>query len=184
MIGQWVFLLGDVREGFRKFRIDLYEILLIIGQFIFGEYRIDRALWLTQSAVDAFIRMDDEHVGAFVETVHRAHLDAIREFAFDAVFDNDKGHQARPGSNKARYSNGVLGKKDIAWRSRCTLDEAFWGALVDVALEFVEQVERILRRQLVHFRVSNNLFEWRMRPREGCGIGPSAAETTKIAPSI
>ncbi len=33
-----------------------------------------------------------EHVRPLVETIYRAHFDAVREFAFNAVFDNDKGH--------------------------------------------------------------------------------------------
>jgi hypothetical protein len=36
--------------------------------------------------------MDDEHVLALVEAIHRAHLDAVHVFALDATFDNDIGH--------------------------------------------------------------------------------------------
>jgi hypothetical protein len=37
--------------------------------------------------------MYHEHVFALVKTVDGANLDAIHVFAFDAIFDNDVGHQ-------------------------------------------------------------------------------------------
>jgi hypothetical protein len=40
--------------------------------------------------------MDDKEVRAFVKTVDRAHLHAIRMFAFNAVFADNKGHFSRP----------------------------------------------------------------------------------------
>jgi hypothetical protein len=36
--------------------------------------------------------MNDEHVLALVETVHGANLDAIHQFASDAVIADDVGH--------------------------------------------------------------------------------------------
>ena len=36
--------------------------------------------------------VDDEHVGAFIETVHRTDFHAIRVFALDAVLANYEGH--------------------------------------------------------------------------------------------
>jgi hypothetical protein len=36
--------------------------------------------------------MDDQHVFAFVEAVHRTHLHAIHEFALNAAFVDDVGH--------------------------------------------------------------------------------------------
>ena len=54
---------------------------------------VRRALGLAHAAVNAFIRMDDEHIFAFVETIHRAHFDAIHKFALDAVVGNDVGHE-------------------------------------------------------------------------------------------
>jgi uncharacterized Zn-finger protein len=44
------------------------------------------------AAVDAFVWMDDEHILALVETVHRTHLYAVHVFALYAGFDDDKGH--------------------------------------------------------------------------------------------
>jgi hypothetical protein len=36
--------------------------------------------------------MDDEHVLAFVEAVHRTHFDAVGIFALNAVVGDDIGH--------------------------------------------------------------------------------------------
>jgi hypothetical protein len=36
--------------------------------------------------------MDHQHVGTFVETIHRAYLDTVGMLALDTVFSNYKGH--------------------------------------------------------------------------------------------
>ena len=48
--------------------------------------------WLAECAVDAFVRVNDEEVRAFVKTVYWANFYAIRVFAFNAILTNDKGH--------------------------------------------------------------------------------------------
>jgi hypothetical protein len=53
---------------------------------------IHGALGLAKRAVDAFFRIDYQVVGARVEAVHGAHFDTIGVLAFDAAFENDKGH--------------------------------------------------------------------------------------------
>jgi hypothetical protein len=45
--------------------------------------------------------VDDEHVLAFIEAVHRADLDAIEVFALDAGFDDDVGHTQAPMARKS-----------------------------------------------------------------------------------
>lgn len=50
------------------------------------------AFWFADTAVDAFIRVNDQHVLAFVEAIHRADLDAVHIFALDAVLGDDIGH--------------------------------------------------------------------------------------------
>jgi hypothetical protein len=54
--------------------------------------RVDRAFRLANSAIDAFVGVDDKHVLAFIEAVNRANFDAVHEFALDAVFIDDIGH--------------------------------------------------------------------------------------------
>src|SRR5271167_961044 len=70
-----------------------------------GLDRLDRAFWLADAAIDAFVRVDDQHVLAFVKAVDRTYLDAIHVFALDAGFRNDVGHRSLPyGSAPANAS--------------------------------------------------------------------------------
>jgi hypothetical protein len=59
--------------------------------------RFSRAFGLTDAAVDAFIRVDDQHVLAFIETVDGTDFDAVHVFALDAVFGDNIGHSGVPG---------------------------------------------------------------------------------------
>ena len=96
-VGRGFLLLGDVRPALGIFGIYLepfFQSGLGVGlDGIGGTFR------LAHTAVDAFVRMDDQHVVAFVETVHGADLDAIGIFAFDAGFSDDVSHpRLRNGS--------------------------------------------------------------------------------------
>jgi hypothetical protein len=57
-----------------------------------GLDRFSRAFRLTDATVDTFVRMNDEHILAFVEAVHWTHFHAVHVFALDAVFDDDISH--------------------------------------------------------------------------------------------
>src|SRR5271165_6740220 len=70
---------------------------------------VDRTFRLADPAIDALIRVDDEHVLALVEAVHRADLDTVHVLAANATLVDDVGqldvssageliHGARPGS--------------------------------------------------------------------------------------
>jgi L-rhamnose isomerase len=48
----------------------------------------------TQTLQSALVRVDDEHVLAFIEAVHRTHFDAIHNLATDAVVVDDIGQLA------------------------------------------------------------------------------------------
>ncbi|MNY08668.1 hypothetical protein D3C86_1415340 [compost metagenome] len=54
--------------------------------------RCGGTLPLADTAVDALIGMNDEHVLAFVETLDRTDFHAVHVFAGDAVFGDDIGH--------------------------------------------------------------------------------------------
>jgi hypothetical protein len=56
----------------------------------------DRTFGLAQGAVDAFIRVDDQEVRAFVETVDGAHLHAVGVLALHAFVCDDKSHGSPP----------------------------------------------------------------------------------------
>ena len=59
-------------------------------------YRINRAFRLANTTIDAFVRVDDEHVLPLVETVHWAHLDTVHVLAADAVPIDDVGQLSLP----------------------------------------------------------------------------------------
>jgi hypothetical protein len=57
--------------------------------------RADCVRWtlrLAHTAVDALIRVDHQHVLALVETIYRAHFDAVGVFTGDTVVVDDIGH--------------------------------------------------------------------------------------------
>ena len=51
--------------------------------------RINRALRLANTAIDAFVRVDDEHVLTLIEAVHRTYLDTVHVLTFDTAFIDD-----------------------------------------------------------------------------------------------
>src|SRR4029077_389975 len=53
--------------------------------------RVNRAFRLADPAIDAFVRVDHEHVLALVEAIHGAHLDAVHGFAANAALIDDVG---------------------------------------------------------------------------------------------
>src|SRR5438477_11764193 len=57
-----------------------------------GNDGIGRALGLADAAIDAFVRMDHQHVVALVEAVDGADLHAVHVLALDAVFGDDVSH--------------------------------------------------------------------------------------------
>ena len=52
---------------------------------------IDGTFWFANATVDAFVRMDDEHILALVEAIHGAHSDAVHGFAANAALVDDIG---------------------------------------------------------------------------------------------
>src|SRR5665647_2905725 len=57
-----------------------------------GPYRVDRASWVAEPAVDALVGVNNEHVLAFIEAIDGADLHAIGVFALYAFFVDDVGH--------------------------------------------------------------------------------------------
>jgi len=52
-----------------------------------------RAFRLADAAIDALVRVDHEHIFAFVEAVHGADFHAVHELTLDAGFGDDIGHK-------------------------------------------------------------------------------------------
>ena len=86
-VGRERFFDCNIWPDFRVFRIQRQPFLK--PGFAISLDSINGAFRFANTTVDAFIRMDDEHVLALVETVHGAHLDAVHGFAANtALVDN------------------------------------------------------------------------------------------------
>jgi len=68
--------------------------LKYFSNFPVSDNRVDGAFRFTNTAINALIRVDDEHVFAFIETVDGTNFDTIHELAFDAFVLDDIGHAA------------------------------------------------------------------------------------------
>ncbi len=67
--------------------------MLLAGRHVvLGEDGLGRAFGFTEGAVDAFVWIDHQKVGTFVEAVHRANFHAIGVLAFDAIVSHYEGH--------------------------------------------------------------------------------------------
>ena len=85
--------------------------------------RVDRAFRLAHAAVNAFVRVDDEHVLAFVEAVHWAHVDAVHNFAANAALVDDVGQLNVPSADRSGeliHGIGPRGARSFAekWTQR------------------------------------------------------------------
>src|SRR5258707_80478 len=81
---------GDVRPDSRIFGIDS-EPFFESGLRVRLDC-VDRAFRLANTAINAFIRVDDEHVLALVEAIDRTYLYAVHVLTFDTAFIDDVGH--------------------------------------------------------------------------------------------
>ena len=57
-----------------------------------GQDRLSGAFRFADAAINAFIRVDHQHVFADIEAVHRTDFHTIHVFAVDAIFGDDIGH--------------------------------------------------------------------------------------------
>jgi hypothetical protein len=86
-----LFLGSNVRPDFRKFGV--YAHPFVMTRLCIGLDRIDRAFRFADAAIDAFVGVDDEHILAFIEAVHRTDFHAVHVFAFNAVFIDNVSHR-------------------------------------------------------------------------------------------
>jgi hypothetical protein len=61
-------------------------------RFAIGQDGLRGAFRFTYAAVDALVGMDHQHIVPLVETIDRAHFDAIHVFAFYAIVGDHIGH--------------------------------------------------------------------------------------------
>src|SRR5690242_11649317 len=76
--------------------VDLNELLEIPGNVLFREDRRYRTLRLARATVDAFVRMNEELLLPFVDTVDGAHVDTGFVLDVYAGFGDDVGHARGP----------------------------------------------------------------------------------------
>src|SRR3954454_24179678 len=84
--------LDDRVPDLRKLAIERDEFFLRIGHVVLGEDRFHRTLGYAQRAVDAFVRVDDQHVRPLAKAVDRADVDAVGVLALDAALVAEVSH--------------------------------------------------------------------------------------------
>jgi len=82
----------------REFEIGVFrdELGPFTGDFIFRENGVYRTDGGTGIAIDAFIRIDIQHIVSLVETFHGTDLGAIAVFTIHAGLTHDIGHFLSP----------------------------------------------------------------------------------------
>ena len=83
-------LLRDVWPALGVFGIDFKPLLE--PRLTVRLYGLGGAFRFANTAIDALIRMNDEHVLAFVKAIDRANFNAIGIFAFDTGIVDDVSH--------------------------------------------------------------------------------------------
>jgi len=88
-VGRGRFFDRNIWPDFRVFRIQRQPFLKPrLGVRL---DRVDRAFRHADPTIDAFVRVDDEHVLALVEAVHGAHVDTVHDFAANTALVDDEG---------------------------------------------------------------------------------------------
>src|SRR5580704_4798773 len=87
-----VLLLADDRPFLGKFGVELLEVFLARRDFFLGVDGLDRALGLTQRAIDALVRINDQKIRTLVKTVDGTYLDTVHVLALDAAFGDHERH--------------------------------------------------------------------------------------------
>ena len=88
-VGRGLLFDSNIRPGLCVLGVHLKPLLK--PWFGVGLDRVDRAFRLSHPTIDAFIRVDHEHVLALVEAVHGAHFDAVHDFAANTALVDDEG---------------------------------------------------------------------------------------------
>src|SRR3972149_12243621 len=89
--GQRFLHVGDGGPDLAELGVKSSELLLVRGQILFRVDRVHRAFGDAHRAIDALVRIDDQHVRTFLEAVDRADVHAVRVLALDARFGHDMG---------------------------------------------------------------------------------------------
>lgn len=109
-LAERVLLFSDHGKRWTQIGIQLGELSPFFRQVIFVEDRLDRTFGNTRFAVDALVRVDVEHLLAFVEAFHGANNDAIGVLA-----------------RETRRCNYVSHGSDLQFGQRCGLRNSHFG---------------------------------------------------------
>ena len=74
--------------------------VLVEARFRVGDDRFGGAFRFADTAINALVGVDDEHVLAFVEAIHRTYLHAIHIFALYAIVGNNISHEISGGHGR------------------------------------------------------------------------------------
>src|SRR6266849_4180188 len=85
---------GDDGPDPGKLGVQHGELLVLLGHVFLGQNRVHRALGDAHGAIDAFVRVDHQHVRPLVEAIDGADIDAVGVLALDAAFGDDVSHRA------------------------------------------------------------------------------------------
>jgi len=94
-LAEWIFLLGDDRKRRGEFRIQFGESGPFLRHIVFMEDRFDGTFGHARFAVDAFFRMNVDHLLAFVETLDWANDHTVCVFAGETGLSNDVSHDEK-----------------------------------------------------------------------------------------
>jgi hypothetical protein len=91
-VGQPPFHFGNARPYLGQLSVQFQKYSLVLWQLILGEYGIHGALWLTQGAIDTFVRVNNQKIGALVKAINRADLNTVGVLTVDAILSYNKCH--------------------------------------------------------------------------------------------
>lgn len=116
-VWQSAFGSGDDGESLDQFHIERDEMHHIGRHIFFGVDGADGTLRNANRAINALVGVNGEKIRAFVETIHWAHIDAIRVLAADTRISDNMGHGNPIGDMVVRSGqNAALRKAHLAKR--------------------------------------------------------------------
>ncbi|CDQ09253.1 protein of unknown function [Acidithiobacillus ferrivorans] len=87
--------MNDGRPDLGEAGVDFLKFFLTFGQVIIAENGTGRAFWLAERAVYALIRVNDQKIRPFAETVHWADIYTVCVFALNTRFSHHVCHGGR-----------------------------------------------------------------------------------------
>ena len=91
-IGQCGLAFDDGFPFLGQFGVDFEKMALVGGAVVFGKNRFHRTFGYAEGAVDSLVRVDDQEILSFAETIHGTNVNAVGVFALDTGFGDDISH--------------------------------------------------------------------------------------------